>query len=170
MRFFKSSTEKLVISTAYGQVHKHDRSLANVHRPDVHAQLRVYDTKAQRRPVLDVQAGATTCSAWLLCYAADVACVRIGEHPFNCIDLSADENTLYAGDTLGNIACFDLRAAGACYTTLRDRVSDTQHRSYARWLPRLWRQCARIAASPHRTLRRLVRSRPVCACAPREDT
>lgn len=75
------------------------------------AQLRVYDTKAQRRPVLDVQAGAAIC-----CGVTLLTCLCTGEHPLNCLELSADENTLYAGDTLGNIACFDLRAAGMCIT------------------------------------------------------
>lgn len=58
---------------------------------------------------------ASGCGNLLWCYAADVS-VCTGEHPLNCLELSADENTLYAGDTLGNIACFDLRAAGMCIT------------------------------------------------------
>lgn len=53
-----------------------------------HHHVRLYDTRAQRRPVQSVE---------------------IGSRPFTCCTVSHDENSLIAGDTIGRVSRIDLR-------------------------------------------------------------
>ena len=50
--------------------------------------VRLYDTRAQRRPVQSVE---------------------IGSRPFTCCTVSHDENSLFTGDTIGRVSQIDLR-------------------------------------------------------------
>ncbi|KAK8830927.1 hypothetical protein WA577_003627 [Blastocystis sp. JDR] len=53
-----------------------------------HHQIRLYDTRAQRRPVQSVE---------------------IGDRPFTCCRVARDDSVLYTGDTTGRVSRIDLR-------------------------------------------------------------
>ena len=63
-----------------------------------HHQVRLYDTRAQRRPVQSMGGCGVRARG-----------AEIGDRPFTCCRVARDDSVLYTGDTTGRVSRIDLR-------------------------------------------------------------